>query len=207
MKINRFLKAFIIIVGCDFVFQFIPAFMFRTGEYYQQTRAAHLSAFSYLALQVGTELPIVGWFFVFPVGVAGCVLDIAIINPIVDTLLLPYDLLCQRHGFYIRVFDEKGNPVENAQVEVFGRDGGPDIVFTSCANYAGHTDSEGLFYIPRLEYCLVRISVSAEGFHEFNASPLIRVSEARGLEWIIDSENRKIYNVSVKGRGSATLRP
>ena len=55
-----------------------------------------------------------------PVGLVGCGLEIAVLNPVRDTLMLPIDMFQPHHGYYVRVIDESGSPVAGADVEIDG---------------------------------------------------------------------------------------
>ena len=81
----------------------------RTGEYYQDTRARYVSPVSTTFCRAG-QIPVVGWFVFLPVGLVGCGLEIAVLNPVRDTLMLPIDVFQPYHGYYVRVIDEFGSP-------------------------------------------------------------------------------------------------
>ena len=71
----------------------------RTGEYYQDTRARYVSPISTTFCRAG-QIPVVGWFVFLPIGLVGCGLEIAVANPVRDTLMLPIDVFQPYHGYY-----------------------------------------------------------------------------------------------------------
>ena len=117
----------------------------RTGEYYQDTRARYVSPISTTCFRVG-QIPVVGWFVFLPVGLVGCGLEIAVVNPVRDTLMLPIDVFQPYHGYYVRVIDESGFPVAGADVEIDGI--GPSEMFWSDSGDKGMTGKDGMVYFP-----------------------------------------------------------
>ena len=91
----------------------------RTGEYYQDTKARYISPLSVICLQLA-QIPVVGWFTFLPIGYVGSAIEIAVANPLRDTLMLPVDMFQPCHGYYVRVIDEVGTPVPKADVEIGG---------------------------------------------------------------------------------------
>ncbi len=182
----------------------------RTGEYYQDTKARYVSPLSILCMRLGEEIPIVGWVTFLPLGYVGCGIEIAVVNPLRDTLMLPVDMRQPHHGYYVRVIDESGAPVPKAEVEVDGV--GPSILFWSHPDDKGATDENGMVYFSHLNYLPSDIKISAEGFHLRRCDIFIVHSgdrdscpdRAKGPSWSTDGEGRRVYTVRVFRRRRPT---
>ena len=181
----------------------------RTGEYYQDTRARYVSPLSHVCLQLG-QIPVIGWFALFPLGCVGCGIEIAVVNPLRDTLMLPVDMRQPHHGYYVRVIDEAGAPVPKAKVKVDGI--GPSVLFWSDADDKGTTDENGMVYFAHLNYLPSDIKVSAEGSHLRRGRMfVVRGADrdtcpdrAKGPSWSTDDEGRRVYTVRVFRRRHPT---
>lgn len=172
----------------------------RTGEYYQDTKARYISPLSVICLQLA-QIPVVGWFTFLPIGYVVSGIEIAVANPLRDTLMLPFDMSRPCHGYYVRVIDEVGTPVPKADVEIGGFH--HSVLFWPDAKDKGITDENGMVYIPRLNYLPSSLNVSAEGFHLRRGSIFIvhgadrdaRPDRAKGPSWSTDDEGRRVYTV------------
>ena len=181
----------------------------RTGEYYQDTRARYVSPISTTCFRVG-QIPVVGWFVFLPVGFVGCGLEIAVVNPVRDTLMLPIDVFQPYHGYYVRVIDESGFPVAGADVEIDGI--GPSEMFRIDSGDKGMTGKDGMVYFPHLNYLPSQIEVNADGYHKRRGDMFhvrgedrdTRPDRAKGPSWSTDVEGRRVYTVRIFRRNRPT---
>lgn len=181
----------------------------RTGEYYQDTRARYVSPVSTTFCRAG-QIPVVGWFVFLPIGLVGCGLEIAVVNPVRDTLMLPIDMFQPYHGYYVRVIDESGSPVAGADVGIDGI--GHSEMFWSDSGDKGTTGKDGMVYFPHLNYLPSQIDVNADGFHKrrgdmFHVRGVDRdvcPDRAKGPSWSTDAEGRRVYTVRIFRRKRLT---
>ena len=210
IRLNRLVKVLLVFVMTWTVIAMLFGLVDspRTGEYYQDTRARYISPLSVIFLQLG-QIPIVGWFTFLPIGYVGCGIEIAVANPLRDTLMLPVDMRQTYHGYYVRVLDEVGTPVPKAEVEIGGIR--HSILFGSGKD-KGITDENGMVYIPRLNYLPSSLNVGAEGFHLRRGRIFIVhgvdrdgcPDRAKGPGWSTDDEGRRVYTVRIFRRKRPT---
>ena len=160
MKIT---KAILPIVG---IYSVISAsasgFEPRSGELFQTTRGGPGKIALY-QLAIGV--------FTFPVGLplvitggASAIVDELVVFPAIDLVCLPYDFCQPRHGYFIRVTDDDGNPIEGVKF--------------SALSHAGYisgridevTDERGEIYVSRLaqSHHIDGVYMSKDGFYDSN---------------------------------------
>lgn len=165
----------------------------RTGEYYQYTKAGS-SGYCEGLISAG-QIPVIGWFVFLPIGATLWVTECCVINPVYDTLMLPYDACQRNHGHYIRVLDENGRPVPHAEIFLHAVDTSGFPV------YSGVTDEGGLFYVNRLSYLPSWMEIKANGFHAFRGSVICDGHRdgdyLHGKNWIVDEKGRLAYEVRI----------
>lgn len=157
-------KAVLTIIG---IYSFVSAsagvFEPRSGELFQTTRngpgdvAMFQFALGALTFPVGLPLIITG---------SACALvDELVIFPVVDLVCLPYDLSQPRHGYFIRVTDDDGNPLEGVKLSAYCGNGG---MFSGRIDEV--TDERGEIYVSRLEnnHYLNSVYLSKDGFYDSN---------------------------------------
>ena len=141
----------------------------RTGELFQTTRATPCpgAATVYMAPMIagmwGLQTSGCQWMSLFlipgvPIAAAGYVVDQFAVSPLVDVVCLPYDLCQPNHGFYIRIVDERGQPVPGATVE------GEMEGLPSDKKFSGTTDEAGEFYINKLLNVSGFVDASCPGY-------------------------------------------
>ncbi len=154
-------------------------FTARTGELYQETKAARIEAWWALW---ESEYEFSFWaIFTVPVKMVFQGVDIAFLNPVWDTFMLPYDLAHFEYGKSIRILDGAGKPIPGATVEVEGSyraDKWVDYTLSNTVHDSGVTDEEGYVSIPRknTHYEFFDCLVSAHGYHSRRA--VIHLSRA-----------------------------
>ncbi len=145
-------------------------FTARTGEFYQETKAARIAS-PWALTDEDRQLSIFSMIKV-PFKVLFQGLDVFLFNPLWDMAMVPVDACFPQHGQLLRVVDEKGVPVADARVVVEGsyrkeKDGWTDYTFSQAGRDAGTTDADGLFSFSRRHraYALFDCRVEAPGFH------------------------------------------
>lgn len=170
----------------------IGGFETRTGEYYQETKSGR-SVWYAQDIHIPIVTQVLGLARPF-----GLIADVCIVNPVWDTLMLPIDACFARHGRYIRVVDETGEPVAGAEVSVVGR---YDRQLPKSVSDVSTTDAEGLASVPRLKsnYAFTDVQVVAEGFHRLHR----RFKDGEGAQSVKDVQGRDVLTLAV----SRPLRP
>ncbi len=143
-------------------------FTARTGEFYQETKAARIEAWWSL-VQDEQQFTIFSLVTV-PLKLLLQGLDVGVINPLWDTAMTPVDACFPQHGQRFRVVDENGKPISGATVAVEGTyrgDKGVDFTFSKSVQDTGKTDREGFVSISRRHrnYELFDCLITAEGYH------------------------------------------
>lgn len=140
----------------------------RTGEFYQETKAARIGSWWGLT-------PDDGQFHIYsvvsvPVKLLFQGVDIFLLNPLWDTVMAPVDAFYPEHGQTLRVVDEDGKPVPGVAIVVDGNyagDGWADYTLSTSTRDIGMTDADGRFTISRRNrnHSLFDCQIAAEGFH------------------------------------------
>ena len=174
-------KAILPIIGIYSVISASAAvFEPRSGELFQTTRggpgeiALYQLAFGVLAFPIGLPLVITGG--------ACAIVDEVVIFPAIDLVCLPYDLSQPRHGYFIHVTDDDGNPLEGVKFSAISH----------ADNISGRidevTDERGEIYVSRLarSHYIDDVYMSRDGFYDSNptvnwhcARPSFRPSKAK----------------------------
>ena len=136
-------KAILPIIGIYSVISASAAvFEPRSGELFQTTRngpgeiALYQLVFGAFTFPIGLPLIITGG--------ACAIVDELVVFPVIDLVCLPYDLSQPRHGYFIRVTDDDGNPLEGVKFSVLSHDG----AFLGRIDEV--TDERGEIYVSRL---------------------------------------------------------
>lgn len=140
----------------------------RTGEFYQETKACRIEAWWALT-DFDRQFSIYSLFTV-PVKLLLQGVDIALINPVWDTVMAPVDLFYPNHARHFRVVDEVGRPVAGAAVRLEGlykTDGWADYTCSVTPVENGTTDEDGRVSFARRNrnYEPFDCLVAAEGYH------------------------------------------
>lgn len=136
----------------------------RSGELFQTTRggpgaiASYQMVFGVLTFPIGLPLIITGG--------ACAIVDELVVFPFIDLVCLPYDLSQPRHGYFIRVTDDDGNPLEGVKFSAYSGSSG---MFSGRVDEV--TDERGEIYVSRLEksHYLSYVYLSKDGFYDSNA--------------------------------------
>ena len=148
----------------------------RSGELFQTTRngpgeiANCQVLIGALTFPIGLPLTITG-------GVC-TIVDELVIFPIIDLVCLPYDLSRPRHGYFIRVTDDDGNPLEGVKFSAYSNTG----AMTS-GRIEEMTDARGEIYVSHLtkEHYIDNVYLSKDGFYD--SSPTVNW-QAKQLSFI-----------------------
>lgn len=141
----------------------------RTGEFYQETKAARIGAWWKLTADDG-QFHIYSVVSV-PVKLLFQGVDVFVLNPLWDTVMLPVDAFYPEHGQTLRIVDEDGKPVQGAGVMVDGNyvgDGWADYTLSTSTRDVGVTDEDGRVTIRRRNrnHALFDCLIAAEGYHK-----------------------------------------
>ncbi len=169
----------------------------RSGEFFQTTRSGpgEIASAQFLlgamTFPIGLPLLVTGW--------ASAIVDEAAISPIVDLVCLPYDLFQLRHGYFIRVTDDDGNPVAGAKFIANSH-----ISRIASTKLDEITDVNGEIYISRLAkaHYIDSIYLSKVGFYESNPTvnhPSSSVqSSFRPSKCTPDADGRIVCNLRLR---------
>lgn len=140
----------------------------RTGEFYQETKSCRIG--SWLALTEAEKQFTYYSLLSVPLKLIFQGVDVAVVNPLWDTIMLPVDVFYPRHARTVRIVDGAGRPVAGASVSVDGvyrGDGWTDHTCSTETRDIGITDEDGEFAVSRLHrgYRPFDCTVAAEGYH------------------------------------------
>ena len=140
----------------------------RTGEFYQETKSCRIG--SWLTLTEAEKQFTYYSLLSVPLKLIFQGVDVAVVNPLWDTFMLPVDAFYPRHARTFRVVDGEGRPVAGASVSVDGMyrgDGWADHTCSTETRDVGISDKDGAFALSRLHrsYRLFDCTVAAEGYH------------------------------------------
>ena len=158
-------KAILPIIGIYSVISASAAvFEPRSGELFQTTRngpgeiALYQLVFGAFTFPIGLPLIITGG--------TCAIVDELVVFPVIDLVCLPYDLSQPRHGYFIRVTDDDGNPLEGVKFSVLSHDG----AFLGRIDKV--TDERGEIYVSRLaqSHYIDDVYMSKDGFYDSNST-------------------------------------